>query len=122
MQVTKEGACVVGRSRDDGGQRAHERRIFDCGPRVRPPGNEAARIASMYAAARSIPLAIVILALIGARATRPLTALAIVMALVQVLDVGVGLAQHDAAKTMGPAVLAILTFVAVRTLLRTSSE
>ncbi len=87
-----------------------------------PPGNEAARIASMYAAARSIPLALVILGLISARASRPLTALAIVMAVVQALDAGVGLAQHDAAKTIGPAVFATLTLAAVRTLLRTSSE
>jgi hypothetical protein len=42
-------------------------------------GNDAARIASMYAVARSVPLGIAALALIGAREPRPLAALAVVM-------------------------------------------
>jgi hypothetical protein len=85
---------------------------------VVPQGNETARVYAMYAAARSLPLAAVVLALVFARSTRALAALAIVMGIVQACDALIGVAQHDLSKTLGPAVFAVLTLAGVRALVR----
>lgn len=76
---------------------------------------------AMYAAARSIPLALVVLFQVGARNVSGLATLAIVMALVQAGDAYVGLQQHDLGKTVGPAVFAILTALAARALRATAA-
>ncbi len=67
---------------------------------------------ALYAAARSVPIAIVV---IGAVATRSrLVAFAVLLSIIQACDALVGVAQHDAGKTIGPIVLAIATAFAAR--------
>lgn len=80
--------------------------------------DESARIYAGYAVARSVPLAVIVIALVVLRSTRGLAALAVVMGLVQACDAFVGIGQHDISKIFGPAVLAIATFAGVRTLSR----
>jgi hypothetical protein len=74
---------------------------------------EASRIFAMYAAARSVPLAFVVLAVIYKRSTSGLFILGILAGLIQFSDVGVGLYQHDLGKTVGPLVVALIQFYAV---------
>src|ERR1700734_504006 len=79
------------------------------------PGSD---IFAMYAAARTLPLAIFVLIAIFKNWRRTLLVLAILAGTIQFLDFFVGLAQHDAGKTIGPLVLAILQFAAVYALRR----
>lgn len=73
---------------------------------------------ALYAAARSLPIAAVV---IGAIATRArLVAFAVLLAIIQACDALVGIAQRDAGKTIGPAVLAIATAFAARRLQRSA--
>jgi hypothetical protein len=74
---------------------------------------EASRIFAMYAAARSIPLAFVALAVIYKRSTSGLLILGILAGIIQFSDAGVGLYQHDVGKTVGPLVIALIQFYAV---------
>jgi hypothetical protein len=73
---------------------------------------------SLYAASRSVSLALVTVALVVLRRWRTLAAVAIVHALIQACDAFVGVYQHDVGKTAGPAVLAVATLLAARVLLR----
>ena len=72
----------------------------------------------MYAAARTLPLAIFVLIAIFKNWRQTLIVLGILAGTIQFLDFFVGLAQHDAGKTIGPLVLAILQFAAVYVLCR----
>jgi hypothetical protein len=74
---------------------------------------EASRIFAMYAAARSIPLAFVALAVVYKRSTTGLFILGILAGTIQFADAGVGLYQHDPGKTAGPLVIALIQFYAV---------
>ena len=74
---------------------------------------EASRIFAMYAAARSIPLAFVALAVVYKRSTSGLFILGILAGIIQFSDAGVGLYQHDLGKTVGPLVIALIQFYAV---------
>jgi hypothetical protein len=67
-----------------------------------------ARIASLYAAARSLPLAVVSLAALFAGSHEWLGAVAVTMILVQALDAYVGFEQRDIPKTAGPIFLSLL--------------
>ena len=82
---------------------------------------EASRIFAMYAAARSIPLAFVTLAVIYKRSTSGLFILGILAGIIQILDAGVGLYQHDPGKTVGPLVIALIQFCAVFVFHKSSS-
>ena len=85
-------------------------------PQAFLPGSittEASRVFAMYAAARSVPLAFVTLAVIYKRSTSGLFILGILAGLIQFSDVGVGLYQHDIGKTAGPLVIALIQFHAV---------
>jgi hypothetical protein len=62
---------------------------------------------AMYAASRSIALALASVACIGARSRRGVMALALTMALVQGLDALIGLVAHDPGKTYGPLALSV---------------
>lgn len=79
--------------------------------------NASARVFAMYAAARSLPLAVATLWLVYVRSIRELGAMAFVLAVIQACDALVGLWQHDLGKTLGPAVFAVATFAAARSLL-----
>ena len=75
-------------------------------------------IFALYAAARTIPLALAVLAAAYRSETRILVALGLLAGVVQSLDGLIGIAQHDPGKTIGPFVLAALQFRAARVLSR----
>jgi nitrate reductase gamma subunit len=71
---------------------------------------EASSLFAMYAAARAIPLALITLAAIWRRATQALVILGTLAGVIQLLDAGIGLLQHDAGKFAGPLLIAIFQF------------
>src|SRR3981189_2252037 len=74
---------------------------------------EASFIFSMYAAARSIPLALIALIAIYKHSESALLILGTLAGFIQLLDAGVGLLQHDLGKSIGPLVIAAFQFFAV---------
>jgi hypothetical protein len=74
---------------------------------------EASFIFAMYAAARSIPLALMALIAIYKQSEAALLILATLAGFIQLLDAGVGLLQHDLGKAIGPLVIAAVQFIAV---------
>ena len=71
-----------------------------------------AGIAAMYGIARSVPLALAALFFSHRRSYVGLAVLAPLMVLIQACDAVVGAISHDPTKVVGPAVLAIATFIA----------
>ena len=82
--------------------------------------NDASRIFAMYAAARTIPLAVVALVAIYKRSSWGVFTLGFLAGVIQFLDGGVGFYQHDLGKTIGPLVLAAVQFYAAYVFYRTS--
>ena len=78
-----------------------------------------AQIFALYAAARTIPLAIFVFAAIYRQSARALLILGALAGVVQLLDAGVGAFQGDVGKTIGPLSIAVLQFVAVFFLAKT---
>jgi hypothetical protein len=74
---------------------------------------EASFIFAMYAAARTIPLAFMALIAIYKQSESALLTLGILAGVIQLLDAGVGLLQHDLGKSIGPSVIAAFQFFAV---------
>jgi hypothetical protein len=74
---------------------------------------EASLIFALYAAARTIPLAVFALAAIYKRATSALLILGALAGAIQLLDAGIGLFEHDLGKCAGPLFIALLQFLAV---------
>jgi hypothetical protein len=81
---------------------------------------EASLLLAMYGAARIIPLALFTLAAIYKRATSALLILGTLAGGVQLLDAGIGLFQHDLGKCVGPLFIAVLQFLAVYLLQRST--
>jgi hypothetical protein len=81
---------------------------------------DASAIFAMYAAARTIPLAIITLVVIFKRSVAGLLILGTLAGVIQVLDCMVGIVQHDPGKIFGPLVIAALQFYAVATLKRSA--
>ncbi len=81
---------------------------------------EASFIFAMYAAARTIPLAVVALIAIYKRSETALLVLGTLAGVLQLLDAGVGLFQHDLGKSIGPLVIAAFQFFAVYLLSRSA--
>ncbi|MEA2923714.1 MAG: hypothetical protein QOD25_836 [Alphaproteobacteria bacterium] len=81
---------------------------------------EASFIFSMYAAARSIPLALIALIAIYKHSESALLILGTLAGFIQLLDAGVGLLQHDLGKLIGPLVIAAFQFFAVYLLNRSA--
>jgi hypothetical protein len=75
--------------------------------------SEASFIFAMYAAARTLPLALAALVAIYKRSATALLVLGTLAGLVQLVDGFIGLYQHDHGKTIGPLVIAGLQFYAV---------
>lgn len=73
----------------------------------------ASLIMAMYAAASKTTLAVFVLAVIYNRATTALLYLASLAGVVQLLDAGIGLYEHDPGKLGGPLFFAVLQFLAV---------
>jgi hypothetical protein len=82
---------------------------------------DASFIFAMYAAARTIPLAVVALIAICKRSESALLILGTLAGIIQLLDAGIGLLQHDFGKSVGPLVIAAFQFFAVY-LLMTSAR
>jgi hypothetical protein len=72
----------------------------------------------VYAAARTIPLALMALIAIYKQSEPALLILGTLAGFIQLLDAGVGLLQHDLGKSIGPLVIAALQFFAVHLLNR----
>jgi hypothetical protein len=74
---------------------------------------EASLIFALYAAARTIPLAVFALAAIYKRATSALLILGALAGAMQLLDAGIGLFEHDLGKCVGPLFIALVQFLVV---------
>ena len=74
---------------------------------------EASLLLAMYAAARTIPLALFALAAIYKRAAPALLILGALAGAMQLLDAGIGLFEHDLGKCTGPLFIAVLQFTVV---------
>ena len=68
---------------------------------------------ALYAAARTIPLALFVLWAIYRKNASALLILGGLAGVIQILDAGVGVVQQDVGKTVGPIVIAVLQFVAL---------
>ena len=81
--------------------------------------SHASLIFALYAAARTIPLALFVFLAIYRQSAKALLVLGALAGVIQVLDAGVGAFQGDVGKTIGPLAIAALQFVAVFFLART---
>ena len=82
---------------------------------------QASLILAMYAAARTIPLALFVLAAIYKQATHALLILGVLAGTMQLLDAGIGLFEHDPGKCAGPLFIAVLQFFVIYLLHRSVS-
>ena len=74
---------------------------------------EASLLLAMYAAARTIPLAVFTFTAIYKHSASALLVLGVLGGTMQLLDAGIGLFQHDLGKFAGPLFIAVLQFFAV---------
>jgi hypothetical protein len=74
---------------------------------------QASLILALYAAARTIPLALFALWAIYKQSTPLLLILGALAGAVQLLDAGIGLFEHDFGKCTGPLFIAVLQFLVV---------
>jgi hypothetical protein len=74
---------------------------------------QASLILALYAAARTIPLALFALWAIYKQATPALLILGALASAIQLLDAGIGLFEHDLGKCAGPLFIAVLQFFVV---------
>ena len=74
---------------------------------------KASLLLAMYAAARTIPLALFALGAIYKQATTALLTLGALAGTMQLLDAGIGLLEHDLGKCAGPLLIAVLQFFVV---------
>src|ERR1700722_11426033 len=79
---------------------------------------QASVLLGMYAAARTIPLALFALGAIYKQATPALLLLGSLAGAMQLLDAGIGLFEHDLGKCAGPLLIAVLQFFVMYLLLR----
>jgi len=77
---------------------------------------------ALYAGSRSITIPLVVLIFLGFRSRGGIAAMALTMSLVQLFDAVIGVILHDASKTYGPLFLALIGFVSVTFLLRSSER
>jgi len=77
---------------------------------------------AMYAASRSLAIPLVVLIFLGFRSRGGIAAMGLTMGLVQLFDAVIGVLSHDAGKTYGPLFLALIGFVSVAFLLRSSER
>jgi hypothetical protein len=77
---------------------------------------------ALYAASRSIAIPLVVLIFLGLRSRGGIAAMALTMSLVQLFDAVIGALSHDSTKTYGPLFLALIGFVSIAFLLRSSER
>jgi hypothetical protein len=80
---------------------------------VNSASTQTSLILAMYAAARTIPLALFALGAVYKRATSALLILGALAGAVQLLDAGIGLFERDLGKCAGPLFIAALQFFVV---------
>jgi hypothetical protein len=73
----------------------------------------ASFVFAMYAAARSVPLTLIVLATIYQRRARALVILGFFAGVIQTCDCVIGVIQHDPGKAVGPLVIAMFQFYVV---------
>jgi hypothetical protein len=83
---------------------------------------ESSSLFALYAAARTIPLVLITLAAIYLRAMSALLVLGTLAGVIQLLDAGIGLFQHDPGKFAGPLFIAAIQFSVVLLLNRSLRE
>ena len=86
---------------------------------------EASLLLAMYAAARTVPLALFALGAIYRQATPALLLLGALAGAMQLLDAGIGLFEHDLGRCAGPLFIAVVQFFVVYLLqrsVRTTSQ
>ena len=81
---------------------------------------EASLLLAMYAAARTLPLALFALGAIYRQSTSALLTLGVLAGAMQLLDAGIGLFEHDFGKCTGPLFIAVLQFFVVYLLHRSA--
>jgi hypothetical protein len=81
--------------------------------------SHGSQIFALYAAARTILLALFIFVAIYRQSAKALLVLGALAGVVQLLDAGVGAFQGDVGKTVGPLAIAALQFISVYLLART---
>jgi hypothetical protein len=79
---------------------------------------QASLILALYAAARTIPLALLVLAAAYKRSVSGLLILGTLAGAMQLLDAGIGLFDRDLGKCAGPLFIAVLQFFSVYMLRR----
>jgi hypothetical protein len=72
---------------------------------------EASLLLALYAAARTIPLALFALGAIYKQSAPALLILGALAGVIQLLDAGIGLFEHDLGKFAGPLFISVLQFV-----------
>ena len=77
---------------------------------------------ALYAASRSLAIPLVVLIFLGFRSRGGIAAMALTMSLVQLFDWVIGVILHDASKTYGPLLLALIGLVSFVFLLRSSER
>jgi hypothetical protein len=83
---------------------------------VLPAGSvqtQASFIFAMYAAARTLPLAMMASVAIYQRSSSSLRVLGLLAGFIQFADGAVGLYEHDIGKTVGPLILGVLQMYAI---------
>jgi hypothetical protein len=68
-------------------------------------------IYALYALSRSVALVLAVGYAIASRTSTALTATALAMSFIQLIDAWIGSVQHDPAKTFGPLAFAIINFL-----------
>ena len=69
---------------------------------------QASLLFALYAAARSLPLALIVMAAVYRRSAPALIVLGVLAGMIQLADAGVGIVQGDPGKIFGPLILAAL--------------
>ena len=82
------------------------------------PRDDGARIYAMYAAARTLPLAVLAIVLTARRARSALLVVGGLLGVVQLCDALVGIAQANVGKTLGPTLVGLVTLAAVAAAVR----
>ena len=82
----------------------------------------ASSIFAMYAAARTIPLALITMVAIYKGSASALLVLGLLAGIIQFVDAVVGLLQHDVGKTVGPLFLTVLQVYAVTCFWKASKQ
>jgi hypothetical protein len=77
------------------------------------PPSAGSFVFAMYAAARSVPLTLIVLATIYQQRVQALVVLGFLAGVIQTCDGVIGVIQHDPGKTVGPLVIAAFQFYVV---------